>query len=172
MASKKNTRKSPRKSFPAWAWLLIAAAAVGIVYLVLQQGDASSEKLPRAVSVAQAAALREEGALILDVREQSEWEQGHIEGATLIPLGQLFQRSAELPTDQTIVVVCRSGNRSAQGRDILETAGFATLFVRSLRRLPRPPARIIANISFCFIQDPPSTHIIELHVSILLQYGA
>jgi len=127
MASKKNTRKSPRKSFPAWAWLLIAAAAVGIVYLVLQQGDASTEKLPRAVSVAEAAALREEGALILDVREQSEWEQGHIEGATLIPLGQLFQRSAELPTDQTIVVVCRSGNRSAQGRDILETAGFTTV---------------------------------------------
>lgn len=42
----------------------------------------------------------------------------------MIPLGQLLQRSAELPTDQTIVVVCRSGNRSAQGRDILETAGF------------------------------------------------
>ena len=65
--------------------------------------------------------------MILDVREQSEWEQGHIEGATLIPLGQLFQSSAELPTDQTIVVVCRSGNRSAQGRDILETAGFTTV---------------------------------------------
>ncbi len=97
MASKKNTRKSPRKSFPAWAWLLIAAAAVGIVYLVLQQGDASTEKLPRAVSVAEAAALREEGALILDVREQSEWDQGHIEGATLIPLGQLFSVPRSYP---------------------------------------------------------------------------
>ena len=127
MSAKKNTRKSRRKVFPAWGWLLIAAAAVGLVYLLFQPGNPTSAKLPREVSVAQAAALQDEGAFILDVREPSEWAQGHINGATLIPLGQLLQRSGELPTDQTIVVVCRSGNRSAQGRDILETAGFKTV---------------------------------------------
>ncbi len=127
MSAKKNTRKSRRKVFPAWGWLLIAAAAMGLVYLLFQPGNPTSAKLPREVSVAQAAALRDEGAFIVDVREPSEWEQGHIEGATLISPGQLLQRSGELPTDQTIVVVCRSGNRSAQGRDILETAGFTTV---------------------------------------------
>ena len=44
--------------------------------------------------------------------------------ATLIPLDQLSDRLAEVPTDQTIVVVCRSGNRSQQGRDILKQAGY------------------------------------------------
>jgi rhodanese-related sulfurtransferase len=43
---------------------------------------------------------------------------------TLIPLGQLESRVSELPKDQPIVVVCRSGNRSQAGRDILLNAGF------------------------------------------------
>ncbi|MEA5077769.1 MAG: rhodanese-like domain-containing protein, partial [Anaerolineaceae bacterium] len=48
-------------------------------------------------------------------------------GATLIPLGELANRLSELPKDQEIVVVCRSGNRSAQGRDILLNAGFTNV---------------------------------------------
>lgn len=68
--------------------------------------------------------MRDDGAFILDVREQSEWDEFHIPGATLIPLGQLASRVEELPKDQEIVVVCRSGNRSQEGRDILLDAGF------------------------------------------------
>jgi rhodanese-related sulfurtransferase len=80
--------------------------------------------LPREVSVAEANRLRQDGAMVLDVREPSEWASGHIGGATLVPLGELAGRTSELPRDRTIVVVCRSGNRSAQGRDILFDAGF------------------------------------------------
>jgi rhodanese-related sulfurtransferase len=68
--------------------------------------------------------LRGNGAFILDVREPDEWAAGHIEGATLIPLGQLAGRAGEVPTDRVVVVVCRSGSRSAEGRDILLEAGF------------------------------------------------
>jgi rhodanese-related sulfurtransferase len=81
--------------------------------------------LPREVTVAEADALRADGALVLDVREPSEWATGVIRGATLISLGELPNRLGELPRDRDIVVVCRSGNRSAQGRDILLGAGFA-----------------------------------------------
>lgn len=80
--------------------------------------------LPLEVSVAEADELREAGALVLDVREPSEWATGHIEDATLIPLGELAARVDELPRDRDVVVVCRSGNRSAQGRDVLLAAGF------------------------------------------------
>lgn len=83
-----------------------------------------SAAVPSTVSVAEAATLREEGAFVLDVREPGEWVEGHIPDATLIPLGSLEARSDEVPRDQTIVVVCRSGNRSAEGRDILIAAGF------------------------------------------------
>ncbi|MEW5990949.1 MAG: rhodanese-like domain-containing protein [Chloroflexota bacterium] len=83
-----------------------------------------TNRLAATVTVAQAAALRDDGAFVLDVREPDEWAAGHIPGATLIPLGELATRIGELPRDLSIVVVCRSGNRSAQGRDILLSAGF------------------------------------------------
>ena len=63
---------------------------------------------------------------MLDVRQPDEWAAGHIEGATLIPLGELADRVAEVPADRQVVVVCRSGNRSAQGRDILLGAGLSS----------------------------------------------
>ena len=50
---------------------------------------------------------------LLDVREDDEWQAGHIDGAQHIPLGQLGQRIGELPAGRTIVAVCRSGARSA-----------------------------------------------------------
>lgn len=81
--------------------------------------------LPAEVSAAEGYALREEGYFVLDVREQSEWENdGHIPGATLIPLGELEARLDEIPADQPVLVYCRSGNRSQAGRDILLEAGF------------------------------------------------
>jgi len=85
---------------------------------------ASFAPLPLEISVQEAASMRDQGAFILDVREPSEWEAIHIPDATLIPLGALAQRVAEVPKDKDIVVVCRSGNRSQQGCDILLQAGF------------------------------------------------
>ena len=85
------------------------------------------QALPAEVSVAEALTLREAGAYVLDVREPSEWAAGHIAGATLIPLGELASRVNEVPRDRQVVVVCRSGNRSAQGRDVLLAAGHPSV---------------------------------------------
>jgi sulfur dioxygenase len=64
---------------------------------------------------------------VLDVREPAEWrgELGRIDGAMLLPLGELRARLGELPRDRPIVAVCRSGARSAQAQQILENAGLA-----------------------------------------------
>ena len=64
---------------------------------------------------------------MLDVRGPDEWEDFHMPRATLIPLGELPGRLSEIPTDRDIVVVCRSGNRSQEGRDILLEAGFTNV---------------------------------------------
>lgn len=88
------------------------------------QEEAVTLSLPQEVSVEEAAQLREEGAFILDVREPQEWEAGHIPGATLIPLGQIPDRLSEIPQDQPVVVVCRSGNRSAQATQFLRQSGY------------------------------------------------
>ena len=80
--------------------------------------------LPAEVSVATAAQKREAGAFILDVRTAEEWNEYHIPGSTLIPLDQLSRRLAEVPREREVVVVCRSGNRSATARDLLLKAGY------------------------------------------------
>ena len=92
--------------------------------LVSEAAFTNSAALPAEITAAQAAQMQSEGAFILDVRQPDEWVEGHIEGATLIPLDVLKNRLNKIPKDSEIVVVCRSGNRSAQGRDILLANGF------------------------------------------------
>ena len=63
-------------------------------------------------------------AMLIDVREPGEWQQGHAPGATHIPLALLSARLTSLPRDRDILVICRSGNRSGVARDLLVRAGF------------------------------------------------
>jgi rhodanese-related sulfurtransferase len=107
-----------------WAGLGLIAVILAGVFLFKPGNSATADALPREISVSEAAAMRAAGAFILDVREPEEWNESHIPGATLIPLGELASRVSEVPQDQEVVVVCRSGNRSAEGRDILLSAGF------------------------------------------------
>ncbi len=64
---------------------------------------------------------------VVDVREASEFNGplGHIRGATLVPLGELATRATELARERPVVMVCRSGARSAQACVILQRLGFA-----------------------------------------------
>jgi len=110
-----------------WTWVILIIGLAMIIYgiITLSGKKPDSTALAQEVSVSQAASLRDQGAFVLDVREPDEWAAGHIAGATLIPLGELASRMGELPKDKAIVVVCQSGRRSAQGRDILLGNGFA-----------------------------------------------
>ncbi|KQY57515.1 MULTISPECIES: rhodanese-like domain-containing protein [unclassified Nocardioides] len=71
-----------------------------------------------------------EGLHVLDVREQVEWDHGHIDGAQHIPLSELGNRLDDVPHEQTLVV-CKVGGRSAQatawlasqGRDVVNLDG-------------------------------------------------
>ncbi|WP_340537867.1 rhodanese-like domain-containing protein [Nocardioides sp. GXZ039] len=64
-----------------------------------------------------------EGLAVLDVREQVEWDHGHIDGAVHVPLGELPQRLADVPDGQTLVV-CKAGGRSAQVTGWLAAQGY------------------------------------------------
>lgn len=61
---------------------------------------------------------------LIDVREPHEWEIAHLEGATLIPLGELHAHLSQLDANADYVVYCKSGGRSAQATRLLQTAGF------------------------------------------------
>jgi rhodanese-related sulfurtransferase len=69
-------------------------------------------------------------AVIVDVRENSEWNEQHIPGAIHIPLGQLNERLSELKQykDSPVITQCKSGGRSAQAFDVLKLAGFAKVY--------------------------------------------
>jgi DMSO/TMAO reductase YedYZ molybdopterin-dependent catalytic subunit len=64
------------------------------------------------------------GALLLDVREPDEWYVEHAPAAMLVPMGRVRARDNELPRDRPIVVVCRSGGRSAAVTASLRRSGF------------------------------------------------
>ena len=70
-----------------------------------------------------------EGAWLLDVREDDEWAAGYAPGARHIPLGQLGARVAEIPQDQAVYVICRSGVRSARAAQALAQAGWEAVNV-------------------------------------------
>jgi len=65
--------------------------------------------------------------LLLDVREPHEYTAGHIPGSVLIPMGEVLSRLSEIPRDQTVVVVCRSGNRSGQVAEKLAEQGYTNV---------------------------------------------
>ena len=108
-----------------WVWpAAIAILAIGIVLTLFGQRPPSKGGVPTEITVAEAVVMQEQGSFLLDVREPDEWAQTHIAGATLIPLGELDKRISEVPRDRDVVVVCRSGNRSKHGRDVLLAAGY------------------------------------------------
>lgn len=81
--------------------------------------DSVPEVAPRA-----AEAIVDAGGLLLDVREPDEWRSGRAPAATLMPMGQVRGRVDELPREGRIVVVCRSGGRSAVVTEALRAQGF------------------------------------------------
>jgi len=125
-ASHKNAKQQFNPTL-LWAGLGVIVLVLAGVFLFNPGDTATADKLPLEISVSEAASMRDAGAFVLDVREPEEWNESHIPGATLIPLGQLASRVNEVPKDQEIVVMCRSGNRSQEGRDILLQAGFTNV---------------------------------------------
>ena len=103
-----------------------------IIFIILQSGGGNNSgpttiSLAPQISVDEAYTMYQNGAYVLDVRTVEEWDEFHAPNTTLIPLDQLSVRVNEVPRDREIVVVCRSGNRSQQGRDILLNAGFTNV---------------------------------------------
>ncbi len=100
-----------------WTIAIILLGSFGIQQLQASDG----------VDVKQALSMNQQGALLLDVREPDEYKSIHAPNALLIPLGQLGARMQELSEykDKPIVVMCRSGRRSANAVAILQKAGFS-----------------------------------------------
>ena len=81
--------------------------------------------LPLTLTPVEAAALLQgpDAPLLIDVREESEWNEVHIPGALLIPLSEFVARQDEIPAGRALIMQCHSGGRSGQAALALRTAG-------------------------------------------------
>jgi rhodanese-related sulfurtransferase len=82
-----------------------------------------SSEVPE-VSREEAQKLLSEGAQLVDVRADHEWETGRIAGATHLPLGELAERIGEIDRERPVVLYCRGGNRSTMATQALADAGY------------------------------------------------
>ena len=78
----------------------------------------------REVSREEAQKLIDEGAQLVDVRADHEWEVGRIAGATHLPLAELNERAGEIDKERPVVLYCRGGNRSTMAAAALADAGY------------------------------------------------
>ncbi len=78
----------------------------------------------REVTRDEAQKLVEDGAQLVDVRADHEWEAGYIEGAKHLPLAELAERTGEIDKERPVVLYCRGGNRSTMATDALADAGY------------------------------------------------
>jgi rhodanese-related sulfurtransferase len=97
---------------------LDAAPALATTTSILPRMSDGAEVTPEAANEALA-----NGAMLIDVREKSEYDDVRIPGSVLIPLGELSARLDEVPADRDVYVHCRMGGRSARAVDYLRAFG-------------------------------------------------
>ena len=112
-------------------WLFTALLTLGLAGC----GGGTQEKEPgyQQITAQEAKTMMDvgAGAVVLDVREQEEYDQGHIPGAVLLPVGEITQESASdaVPEKDTVVLVyCRSGNRSKAAASELVQLGYTQVY--------------------------------------------
>lgn len=81
------------------------------------------------ITPAEAIEAVKNGAYLLDVREQHEWDAGHAPDAHLVPMSELGVRVNEVPSDREVLVVCHLGGRSAQVTSALRQNGYRAVNV-------------------------------------------
>ncbi len=106
----------------------ILALLFALCLLVLAGCGQQADAVYRQISQEEAKEMMDAGdAVVLDVREQSEYDEGHIPGAVLLPVGSIDEDTAAavIPEKSTTVLVyCRSGNRSKTAAAALAELGY------------------------------------------------
>ena len=112
-------------TFIAEEWLLVGAF-VFILFLLVRNVLDNSFSGVNQIDINEAVRLINNEAIVLDVRLENEFKQGHIQNALHIPVGALEARIKELDKhkEDAIVVNCQTGNRSVRGAQILKKHGF------------------------------------------------
>ncbi|MDR3686392.1 MAG: rhodanese-like domain-containing protein [Coriobacteriia bacterium] len=112
-------KKKPISQIIIWGVVVVAVVAVALM-LLLPKGGSGITKVDSAGLIAAQA----KGAQIVDVRTSGEYELGHIKGAINVPVDQIAQTAATWNKDNSYVVYCASGARSAEAQQTMAGMGF------------------------------------------------
>ena len=113
--------------FILFVTLALTACGGGATAVAEPPIDVNAEELnlgPTVDVATVAAIMNRDDVVLIDVREQSEYDESHIPNITLIPLATIPDSLDQIPTDKTVIVTCHSGNRSGQATDYLRQHGF------------------------------------------------
>ena len=75
------------------------------------------------IDVEELARRHADGATVIDVRQQDEYDAGHVPGARLLPLDELPERLDEVPGDGPVLLICKTGGRSLKAAEYLAARG-------------------------------------------------
>ena len=112
---------------PSKRWIRVCF----VIMVALLAAGCSQSPAGASVDVSVDEALRlwqAKEAILIDVRTPAEYREGHIPGVVNIPLAEIEKRLGEIPKDKKVVLICRTGNRSAQGARFLRSKGFDNVF--------------------------------------------
>ena len=112
---------------PSKRWIRVCF----VIMVALFAAGCSQSPAGASVDVSVDEALRlwqAKEAILIDVRTPAEYREGHIPGVVNIPLAEIEKRLGEIPKDKKVVLICRTGNRSAQGTKFLRSKGFDNVF--------------------------------------------
>lgn len=127
--AKKNIKKQSSKKNSAFLWIIgsvvLIAGAFGAITLL---GGDEATTITRITPARYADETSLLTHTLVDVRTPEEYAEGHIQGAVNIPLDDLPVRMTELGKDETIVLYCRSGNRSDQAARLLLAEGYQSIY--------------------------------------------
>jgi rhodanese-related sulfurtransferase len=109
--------------------LLAACSSAEPTTALLESGaEATVLELPAEVDVHTVASIKDRpDVYLLDVREQWEYDEAHLPGVNLLPMGEVPANLDKIPTDKEVIVTCRSGNRSSQITEFLKQNGFSNV---------------------------------------------
>lgn len=109
-----------------FVWVAIAITSGTMLVLPMLMGGNANNLSPALATLK----MNREDAVVLDVRETSEWDSGHIPGARHISLAQLAKRMSEIEKfkSRPLIVYCASGTRSGNACSTLKKAGFEQVF--------------------------------------------
>ena len=107
---------------------VLGIALLAVSFIIIMISGSITHKSYETISPEKAFEMMKDDVIILDVREDGEYNNGHIEKAINISLNDIINKKIDIDKDKTILVYCQSGNRSKEASSKLSSLGYENIY--------------------------------------------